>query len=183
MAANVYLTFLFLYNSMNTTTDSHSFSCGHLDRSLSQTQKEWHSGPTWLAASLEIWLHPKLYKASDLYLGWKGLRERVCVSRVSQEEQQLKVAEIRSPDLHWVLITIHLLEYLSAIFIRCLQNHDMMNEGLPEMKMMLSSFPMSEDCLYLNIYTPAHAHEGSNLPVSVRLWSSWGEGFYFFQKD
>ena len=95
---------------------------------------------------------------------------------MSQEEQQLKVAEIRSPDLHWVLITIHLLEYLSAIFIRCLQNHDMMNEGLPEMKMMLSSFPMSEDCLYLNIYTPAHAHEGSNLPVSVRLWPAWGEG-------
>nr|XP_048287097.1 liver carboxylesterase-like isoform X2 [Myodes glareolus] len=26
---------------------------------------------------------------------------------------------------------------------------------------------MSEDCLYLNIYTPAHAHEGSNLPVMV----------------
>jgi carboxylesterase 2 len=44
------------------------------------------------------------------------------------------------------------------------------------MKMMLSSFPMSEDCLYLNIYTPAHAHEGSNLPVSVRLWPAWGEG-------
>ncbi|EHB11078.1 Carboxylesterase 2, partial [Heterocephalus glaber] len=27
--------------------------------------------------------------------------------------------------------------------------------------------PMSEDCLYLNIYTPAHAHEGSKLPVMV----------------
>lgn len=26
---------------------------------------------------------------------------------------------------------------------------------------------MSEDCLYLNIYTPAHTHEGSNLPVMV----------------
>ena len=50
----------------------------------------------------------------------------------------------------------------------CLQNLDMLNEaGLPDMKMMLSSFPMSEDCLYLNIYTPAHAHEGSNLPVMV----------------
>uniref|UniRef100_A0A8C0WQ86 Carboxylic ester hydrolase n=1 Tax=Castor canadensis TaxID=51338 RepID=A0A8C0WQ86_CASCN len=28
-------------------------------------------------------------------------------------------------------------------------------------------FPMSEDCLYLNIYTPARAHKGSNLPVSA----------------
>ncbi|XP_010610489.1 acylcarnitine hydrolase isoform X2 [Fukomys damarensis] len=27
--------------------------------------------------------------------------------------------------------------------------------------------PVSEDCLYLNIYTPAHAHEDSNLPVMV----------------
>ncbi|XP_077888573.1 cocaine esterase isoform X2 [Ictidomys tridecemlineatus] len=27
--------------------------------------------------------------------------------------------------------------------------------------------PMSEDCLYLSIYAPAHAHEGSNLPVMV----------------
>lgn len=26
---------------------------------------------------------------------------------------------------------------------------------------------MSEDCLYLSIYTPAHAHEDSNLPVSL----------------
>ncbi|XP_012516028.1 PREDICTED: cocaine esterase [Propithecus coquereli] len=26
---------------------------------------------------------------------------------------------------------------------------------------------MSEDCLYLSIYTPAHAHEGSHLPVMV----------------
>ncbi|CAO2610294.1 Acylcarnitine hydrolase [Lemmus lemmus] len=26
---------------------------------------------------------------------------------------------------------------------------------------------MSEDCLYLNIHTPVHAHEGSNLPVMV----------------
>ncbi|KAM6223766.1 LOW QUALITY PROTEIN: cocaine esterase-like [Rhynchocyon petersi] len=26
---------------------------------------------------------------------------------------------------------------------------------------------MSEDCLYLNVYTPAHAHKGSNLPVMV----------------
>nr|XP_034378508.1 pyrethroid hydrolase Ces2a-like isoform X2 [Arvicanthis niloticus] len=47
----------------------------------------------------------------------------------------------------------------------CLQT-DMMNlEGVEEMRMTL--LPMSEDCLYLNIYTPAHAQEGSNLPVMV----------------
>lgn len=27
---------------------------------------------------------------------------------------------------------------------------------------------MSEDCLYLSVYTPAYAREGSSLPVSAR---------------
>uniref|UniRef100_A0A8C8UQ91 Carboxylesterase type B domain-containing protein n=1 Tax=Peromyscus maniculatus bairdii TaxID=230844 RepID=A0A8C8UQ91_PERMB len=36
----------------------------------------------------------------------------------------------------------------------------MMNPSMPPIS-------TSEDCLYLNIYTPAHAHEGSNLPVMV----------------
>ncbi|XP_028635124.1 acylcarnitine hydrolase-like isoform X1 [Grammomys surdaster] len=50
----------------------------------------------------------------------------------------------------------------------CLQNLDVFNvEGLKEMKLKLPPVSMSEDCLYLNIYTPAHAHEGSNLPVMV----------------
>ncbi|XP_076427708.1 acylcarnitine hydrolase-like isoform X2 [Peromyscus maniculatus bairdii] len=44
----------------------------------------------------------------------------------------------------------------------------MMNaEGLKDMKLTLPPISMSEDCLHLNIYTPAHAHEGSNLPVMV----------------
>ncbi|XP_028635110.1 pyrethroid hydrolase Ces2a-like isoform X1 [Grammomys surdaster] len=47
----------------------------------------------------------------------------------------------------------------------CLQTDIMNLEGMKEMK--LTMLPMSEDCLYLNIYTPAHAQEGSNLPVMV----------------
>ncbi|XP_076428128.1 acylcarnitine hydrolase-like isoform X2 [Peromyscus maniculatus bairdii] len=44
----------------------------------------------------------------------------------------------------------------------------MMNiEGRVDMKQILPPISMSEDCLHLNIYTPAHAHEGSNLPVMV----------------
>ncbi|XP_036044845.1 pyrethroid hydrolase Ces2e-like isoform X1 [Onychomys torridus] len=51
---------------------------------------------------------------------------------------------------------------------RCLQNDDMMNsEGLKMLKFIMPPISMSEDCLYLNIYTPTHAHEGSNLPVMV----------------
>lgn len=39
---------------------------------------------------------------------------------------------------------------------------------------------MSEDCLYLSIYTPAHTHNGSNLPVHAI--AGWGVGGYFLCK-
>ncbi|XP_040592574.1 acylcarnitine hydrolase-like isoform X2 [Mesocricetus auratus] len=51
---------------------------------------------------------------------------------------------------------------------KCLQNIEKMNvEGLEDRKLTLPPISMSEDCLHLNIYAPAHAHEGSNLPVMV----------------
>ncbi|XP_051024802.1 acylcarnitine hydrolase-like [Acomys russatus] len=49
----------------------------------------------------------------------------------------------------------------------CLQNVMMNVEGLKEMNLTLPPISMAEDCLYLNIYAPAHAHEGSSLPVMV----------------
>ncbi|XP_062969199.1 cocaine esterase-like [Cynocephalus volans] len=50
----------------------------------------------------------------------------------------------------------------------CLQNATMMNaEAESLFNITVPSTSMSEDCLYLSIYTPAHAHEGSNLPVMV----------------
>ncbi|KAL1784287.1 liver carboxylesterase-like isoform 1, partial [Sigmodon hispidus] len=65
--------------------------------------------------------------------------------------------------LRWVLA----LRVQSCISI-CPQNLDIMNiEGMKDMRLTLPLIPMSEDCLYLNIYTPAHAREGSNLPVMV----------------
>ncbi|KAH0520550.1 Acylcarnitine hydrolase [Microtus ochrogaster] len=51
---------------------------------------------------------------------------------------------------------------------RCLQNSVTVNaESLAMIKLSEPSISTSEDCLYLNIYTPAHAHEGSNLTVMV----------------
>ncbi|XP_059119052.1 acylcarnitine hydrolase-like [Peromyscus eremicus] len=50
----------------------------------------------------------------------------------------------------------------------CLQNITIMNSAT---EILFKSTPpllsMSEDCLYLNIYSPAHASEDSNLPVMV----------------
>ncbi|XP_052585063.1 pyrethroid hydrolase Ces2e-like isoform X2 [Peromyscus californicus insignis] len=67
----------------------------------------------------------------------------------------------------------------------CLQNDDIMNlDGLKRIKLIMPPISVSEDCLYLNIYTPAHAHEGSNLPVMVWIhggalvigMASWYDG-------
>ncbi|KAL1763972.1 liver carboxylesterase, partial [Sigmodon hispidus] len=67
----------------------------------------------------------------------------------------------------------------------CLQNDDIMNlKGLKRIKLIMPPIPMSEDCLYLNIYTPAHANEGSSLPVMVWIhggaliigMASWYDG-------
>ncbi|GAB1293551.1 Acylcarnitine hydrolase [Apodemus speciosus] len=51
---------------------------------------------------------------------------------------------------------------------RCLQNSESVSaESQEMMKLNMPPISTSEDCLYLNIYAPAHAHEGSNLPVMV----------------
>lgn len=67
-----------------------------------------------------------------------------------------------------VLVTAYSLNYSFSFLTRCLQN-DIMNAGaLMLFTQNLPPIPISEDCLYLNIYTPAYASEGSNLPVSVK---------------
>uniref|UniRef100_A0A8C6CMM7 Carboxylic ester hydrolase n=1 Tax=Moschus moschiferus TaxID=68415 RepID=A0A8C6CMM7_MOSMO len=51
---------------------------------------------------------------------------------------------------------------------KCLQDVDGMKRmTLKLLNVTLPSTSMSEDCLYLNIHTPAHSQEGSNLPVMV----------------
>lgn len=47
--------------------------------------------------------------------------------------------------------------------------------------MALPPTSVSEDCLYLSVYTPAHAHEGSSLPVSDQ--DPLGEGQTFLLQE
>ncbi|XP_062033238.1 cocaine esterase-like [Lepus europaeus] len=50
----------------------------------------------------------------------------------------------------------------------CLQDIAAMNtQTVKLVNLTLPSIPVSEDCLYLNIYSPARAREGSDLPVMV----------------
>uniref|UniRef100_A0A2K5IRM2 Carboxylic ester hydrolase n=1 Tax=Colobus angolensis palliatus TaxID=336983 RepID=A0A2K5IRM2_COLAP len=50
----------------------------------------------------------------------------------------------------------------------CLQDLTTMDlEVRNQVNVTIPSVSMSEDCLYLSIYTPAYSHKGSNLPVMV----------------
>ncbi|KAL4685844.1 hypothetical protein H8959_001441 [Pygathrix nigripes] len=50
----------------------------------------------------------------------------------------------------------------------CLQDLTIMDSEVQnQVNVTIPSISMSEDCLYLSIYTPAYSHEGSNLPVMV----------------
>ncbi|XP_036087182.1 carboxylesterase 5A isoform X3 [Rousettus aegyptiacus] len=51
----------------------------------------------------------------------------------------------------------------------CVQNMEWLRSDQHILKMHYPKFGMSEDCLYLNIYAPAHADTGSKLPVMVWL--------------
>ncbi|XP_048211368.1 pyrethroid hydrolase Ces2e-like [Perognathus longimembris pacificus] len=55
----------------------------------------------------------------------------------------------------------------------CLQNAEgIYAMATNKLNMTVPVVPVSEDCLYLSIYSPAHAHEGSNL--SVMVWIHGG---------
>ncbi|KAM3920334.1 pyrethroid hydrolase Ces2e-like [Leptodactylus fuscus] len=49
----------------------------------------------------------------------------------------------------------------------CLQNRDVMEQMMSFFKASVSIPPLSEDCLYLNIFTPADRKNDSKLPVMV----------------
>uniref|UniRef100_A0A8C0JSZ3 Carboxylesterase type B domain-containing protein n=1 Tax=Canis lupus dingo TaxID=286419 RepID=A0A8C0JSZ3_CANLU len=49
----------------------------------------------------------------------------------------------------------------------CLQNSVWLLSDQHFLKVHYPNLEVSEDCLYLNIYAPAHANTGSKLPVMV----------------
>ncbi|XP_040591245.1 carboxylesterase 5A [Mesocricetus auratus] len=49
----------------------------------------------------------------------------------------------------------------------CFQNSEWLSTNQKMLKVHYPNFGVSEDCLYLNIHAPAHANNGSNLPVMV----------------
>ncbi|XP_069505173.1 fatty acyl-CoA hydrolase precursor, medium chain-like [Ambystoma mexicanum] len=49
----------------------------------------------------------------------------------------------------------------------CLQSAQMADKAGETLKMKFPKLPASEDCLYLNLYSPANADENSKLPVMV----------------
>ncbi|XP_032181333.1 carboxylesterase 5A isoform X2 [Mustela erminea] len=51
----------------------------------------------------------------------------------------------------------------------CLQNSEWLLSDQHFLKVHYPKLEVSEDCLYLNIYAPAHANKGSKLPVMVWL--------------
>lgn len=57
---------------------------------------------------------------------------------------------------------------------RCVQNLEWLVSYQRILKVHYPKLEVSEDCLYLNIYAPAHADNGSKLPV--RLPARWGVG-------
>ena len=56
-------------------------------------------------------------------------------------------------------------EGFSFPFSRCLQNSEWLFSDQHILKVHYPKLSVSEDCLYLNIYAPAHADTGSKLPV------------------
>lgn len=64
--------------------------------------------------------------------------------------------------------------YFLSLSPRCFQNLQWMSTHQRLLKVHYPKLEASEDCLYLNIYAPAHADEGSNLPVRLPACYTWG---------
>jgi len=61
----------------------------------------------------------------------------------------------------------------SCFFFRCVQYKNLTLDMLEKLGVMVVDLPdISEDCLYLNIYTPANRTLDAKLPVSCSMWYS-----------
>lgn len=54
---------------------------------------------------------------------------------------------------------------------RCIQDPDVLVNVSQTMSLQYTPPPVSEDCLYLNVYAPAEAQRGDKLPVRLAMYS------------
>lgn len=57
--------------------------------------------------------------------------------------------------------------HLLSLYSRCLQNPDILPIVAKSMALDFTPTGVSEDCLYLNVYTPSQRSESDKLPVST----------------
>lgn len=74
---------------------------------------------------------------------------------------------------YWNKIVIFIWKQWHFVFLypRCLQPKEVIVDMLANMFLSVEIPEVSEDCLYLNIYTPAKPGDDTKLPVSV--WSEF----------
>lgn len=67
---------------------------------------------------------------------------------------------------HWVLCEFLSISDHSVDIFRCVQNREATVELFGSLSIIVEIPEVSEDCLYLNIYTPVKPGEDAKLPVS-----------------
>lgn len=75
------------------------------------------------------------------------------------------VSHQRAEHFNSTLILNHTLSLICLLF-RCIQDPELVVNVSKTMSLEFIPPAISEDCLYLNVYTPAEATKGNKLPVS-----------------
>lgn len=67
---------------------------------------------------------------------------------------------------HLHVICVFVCSFSLSVSLRCIQDKDIIVQVSDIMSIEYTPTELSEDCLYLNVYTPSAAVKGDKLPVS-----------------